>query len=116
MSCELNAIILKKGETYNGAICTYKNNLDAVINITNFKIKIHFKKEKNSDVIDFLFSTENNTIVFVNATLGTFRLQPRLMNYDVGVYYGDFFIENLSQNIDISTNEMCFKIENAITQ
>jgi hypothetical protein len=115
MNCYENAITLKRGETYNGATCTYTNNLNVAINITNYKIKIHFKKNTNSDVIDFFFSTDDGSIVFINASVGTFRLQPRRMNYDEGLYLGDFYIETTGQVVDISTNNLAFNILNAIT-
>ena len=86
MKCDI--LQIKKGDTWNGLGFEIKNQeTNAPLDLTGCTIVIQFKKEKNQSRISFEFKEE--TIDLYEPTNGKFRMKPRIMNYDSGIYYFD---------------------------
>lgn len=86
MNCDI--LQIKKGDTWNGLGFEIKNlETNVPLELTDCHIVIQFKKQKNQPRASFEY--KEDTIDLYEPLNGKFRMKPRKMDYDSGIYYFD---------------------------
>ena len=93
MSCKtenknyINLCSVKKGDTWEGFNFQLQEDNGTEIPFDDVAfILIQFKKSKTSQIANFEFKTQNNTIQFID---GKATLMPLIMNFGTAIYFFD---------------------------
>ena len=82
----------KRGDTFPGVELQYLTDRNVPFNLSGCIIDIDFKRDPNSELAEFTFSTVDNSITIIDSALGKFKLMPRILDYQIGKYYFDIQI------------------------
>lgn len=96
-SAKLRAV--QRGDTWQGLGMVQIELNEAGMDLTGATITMQLRRRPAHGTAVATWSTTNGTITFLDAAAGTFKVHPRIMDFQAGVYHWDIELKLASGRI-----------------